>query len=83
MAVAQRDTKFFLNTDYTDLTETHGFFNCVVFNNFVEYLRITTDFWPLRGHRRFSAIIGVTGVMPMISAMKPFNILTFNTLCPL
>jgi hypothetical protein len=24
------------NADKTDSTETHGFFNCVVFNNFVD-----------------------------------------------
>ena len=32
------------NADDADLAETHGFFNCVVFNNCVENLRITTDF---------------------------------------
>jgi hypothetical protein len=32
------------NADKTDLAEARGFFNFVVFNNFVENLRITTDF---------------------------------------
>jgi hypothetical protein len=35
------------NADKTDLTDTHGFFNCV------ENLRIIADFWPLRDHCGF------------------------------
>jgi hypothetical protein len=47
------------NADGTDLTETHGFFNCV------ENLRMTTDFLaaarPFRLYGgTFAAIIGVT-----------------------
>jgi hypothetical protein len=45
------------NADGTDLTETHGFFNCVVFNNCVENLRTTTDVWSLRGHFVFAAAL--------------------------
>ena len=32
------------NAEDTDLAEARGFFNFVVFNNFVENLRIITDF---------------------------------------
>jgi hypothetical protein len=47
------------------LTEARGFFNCVDFNNYVENLRIITDFpaaaRPVRFRGgTFAAIIGVT-----------------------
>jgi hypothetical protein len=77
---ARRGTKgLFWNTDGTDLAETRGFFNYVVFNNCVENLRIITDFlvaarpFRFRGST-FAAIYGFRlssvslGMMPMISA---------------
>ena len=42
---AQRNTKgLFWNADKTDLAEARGFFNFVVFNNFVENLLKPADF---------------------------------------